>query len=376
MGANYPRKIIHIDMDAFYASVEVRDHPKLTGLPVVVGGAPASRGVVAAASYEARKYGIRSAMPSARAARLCPQAVFLPPNFENYRAVSAQIHEIFQRYTGLVEGLSLDEAYLDVTQNRLGVPSATRLAQAIKREIVAETRLTASAGVAPNKFLAKVASEERKPNGLFVIRPQDVASFLLTLPVAKVPGVGQVTLERLKALNIATCGDLQGMPLAELVHRFGRRGEYFHQICRGNDDRPVEPSRERKSVSVEDTFAEDHDHLPWLLVKMRDLAERLARRMEQAEARGHTVTLKLRLADFRSFTRSRTLPHAVDDAETLFAVGRELYQQSGLAGQKLRLLGLGVSQLDGDPEPAEDLRQMTLWDGAAPDELASPGSLL
>ncbi len=372
MGADYPRKIIHIDMDAFYASVEVRDNPQLTGLPVVVGGPPASRGVVAAASYEARKYGIRSAMPSARAARLCPQAVFLRPNFEKYRAVSGQIHDIFQRYTDLVEGLSLDEAYLDVTRNHLGVPSATRLAQAIKRDILAETRLTASAGVAPNKFLAKVACEERKPNGLFVIRPQDVAAFLLTLPVAKVPGVGQVTLERLQALGVATCGDLQRLSLAELVHHFGRRGEYFYQICRGSDDRPVEPSRDRKSVSVEDTFAEDHDSAPWLLDKLRDLAGRLADRMARAEARGRTVTLKLRLADFRIFTRSRTLPASVDDAETLFAVGRELYEQSGFTGQKLRLLGLGVSQLDGDPHGAEDGRQLSLWDGAPAE--APPGS--
>lgn len=372
MASDFPRKIIHIDMDAFYASVEVRDNPQLRGLPVVVGGPPGSRGVVAAASYEARKYGIRSAMPSARAHRLCPQAVFLPPHFGKYREVSGQIHAIFHRYTDLVEGLSLDEAYLDVTRNPVGMPSATRIAQAIKRDILAETRLTASAGVAVNKFLAKVACEERKPNGLFVIRPQDVAAFLLTLPVAKVPGVGHVTLARLKEQGIETCRDLQQRSLAELVHQFGRRGEWFYQICRGIDDRPVEPSRDRKSISVEDTFAEDHDGAGWLMEKLRDLAGRLAARIAAAETRGRTVTLKLRLADFRIFTRSRTLPESVGDEETLFAVGRELYEQSGLAGQKLRLLGLGVHQLDGEPGQEADGRQLTLFEPTAADESAPP----
>jgi DNA polymerase-4 len=371
MANNHPRKIIHIDMDAFYASVEMRDNPKLAGLPVVVGGPPDSRGVVAAASYEARKYGIRSAIPSARAYRLCPQAVFLRPNFEKYRAVSHTIHEIFHRYTDLVEGLSLDEAYLDVTRNRVGAPSATRIAQAIKRDILAETKLTASAGVAPNKFLAKVASEERKPNGLFVIRPQDVAPFVAALSVAKVPGVGHVTLERLKQLDIATCGDLQRVPLAALVHHFGRRGEYFYRIARGVDDRPVEPSRDRKSISIEDTFAEDHAAADWLMDRLKDLAERLGERMAQAEAKGRTITLKMRLADFRILTRSRTIAASTADAHTLLAVGRELYAQSGFTGQKLRLLGLGVSQLDGEPAGTEDGRQLSLW--SLPSAGAAPG---
>jgi DNA polymerase-4 len=371
MTASAPRKIIHIDMDAFYASVEIRDNPELAGLPVVVGGPPAGRGVVAAASYEARKYGIHSAMPSARAYRLCPQAVFLRPDFGKYQRVSAQIHGIFHRYTPLVEGVSLDEAYLDVTRNLAGEPSATRIAQAIKRDILAETRLTASAGVAPNKFLAKVASEERKPNGLFVIRPRDVAAFMLVLPVEKVPGVGQVTLKRLRSLGIATCGDMQRLSLAELTHHFGRRGEYFHRICRGIDGRPVEPERERKSVSVEDTFAEDHGEADWLLAKLEELARRLQARMAEAGAQGRTVTLKLKLADFRSFTRSRTLSHPVSDAATLCAVGRELFAQSGLAGQKLRLLGLGVSHLEDQPRSESGNRQLSLWDGAAAETLSA-----
>lgn len=363
MATGEPRKIIHIDMDAFYASVEIRDHPELAGLPVVVGGSPAGRGVVAAASYEARKYGIRSAMPSARAYRLCPQAVFLRPDFGKYQRVSAQLHAIFRRYTPLVEGLSLDEAYLDVTCNLVGESSATRIAQAIKRDILAETRLTASAGVAPNKFLAKVASEERKPNGLFVIRPRDVDAFMLALPVEKVPGVGKVTLAHLRSLGVVTCGDMQRLSLAELTHHFGRRGEYFHHICRGIDDRPVEPERERKSVSVEDTFAEDHGEADWLLAKLEDLARRLERRLVEADARGRTVTLKLKRADFRLFTRSRTLAHPVSDAATLCAIGRELLAESGLAGHRLRLLGLGVSHLDQQAPPEAGSRQLTLWDG-------------
>ena len=216
-----PRKIIHVDMDAFYASVEMRDNPALRGHPVVVGGAPNSRGVVAAASYEARKFGIHSAMPCAQAARRCPQAVFVPPNFDKYRHVSGQIHEIFQRYTALVEPLALDEAYLDVTRNMARTPSATRIAEQIKAAIRAETGLTASAGVAPNKFLAKVASEERKPDGLFVIRPEQVADFLVTLPLSRVPGVGPVTLAQLQELGATTCGQLQQVPLEVLAKKFG-----------------------------------------------------------------------------------------------------------------------------------------------------------
>jgi DNA polymerase-4 len=360
------RKIVHIDMDAFYASVEARDNPALRGRPVVVGGAPDSRGVVAAASYEARRFGIRSAMACARAYRLCPQAVFIPPNFEKYRAVSRHIHEIFHRYTDQVEGLSLDEAYLDVTRNRIGSPSATRIAQAIRREIQAETGLTASAGVAANKFLAKVACEVKKPNGLFVIRPEDVPAFLPTLPVAKVPGIGEVTRRELAELGVTTCGDLQRLSLADLARRFGKRGEFFFRMARGLDDRPVVPHRAAKSFAVEDTFAQDHDEPEWLQAKLAELAQRLSQRLAAAGTQGRTVTLKLRLTDFSSFTRARTLRLPTAEAERLTEVAAELFDASGLAGEKLRLLGLGVSQLDRAPAPPPGARQLTLWDAPAP----------
>ncbi len=358
-------KVIHIDMDAFYASVEMRDDPSLRGRPVVVGGSPQSRGVVAAASYEARRFGIHSAMPCARAYRLCPAAVFIPPDFEKYHAVSRQIRDIFHRYSPLVEPLSLDEAYLDVTDNHQANPSATRIAQAIKEDILRETQLTASAGVAPNKFLAKIASDENKPDGLFVIRPQDVAQFVGKLPLRKVPGIGNATLRVFEGMGIATCGELAALPLAQLTHRFGKRGAHFHRIARGIDDRPVEPYRERKSVSIEDTFADDHDEPEWLLERLADLSERLADRLKAAGVKGRTVTLKLRTAPFRTYTRSVTLDHHTDETAELLACATALYRQSGLMGQKLRLLGLGLHQLDNaPPEPLSEQQLVFPWCGA------------
>ena len=357
------RKIIHIDMDAFYASVEVRDQPGLRGLPVVVGGSPQSRGVVAAASYEARKFGIHSAMPSSRAQRLCPQVVFLRPNFEKYRAVSRQIREIFHRYTHLVEPLSLDEAFLDVTDNLVASPSATWIAQDIKSAIYAETALTASAGVSVNKFLAKIASEEKKPDGLFVIRPRDVQRFLKGLPLGKVPGIGRVTQQQFSALGVHTCGDLQGLSLDDLTARFGKRGNYFYRLARGEDDRPVEPHRERKSISIEDTFAEDHDDEDWLLDKLRELTGGLEKSCRAGGVKGRTVTLKMRLADFRIVTRRVTGPENLGDAAAILPLATRLYRDSGLAGQKLRLLGVGLSHLNTEgraPAPPVDDRQLGL----------------
>jgi len=341
------RKIIHIDMDAFYASVEVRDNPALKGLPVAVAGSPQGRGVVLAASYEARAYGVRSAIPTARALRLCPELVIVPPHFAKYQRVSQQIHAIFHRYTDLVEGLSLDEAYLDVTSNRPGLPSATDVARAIKRDIHEETGLTASAGVASTKFLAKVASEERKPDGLFVLRPEQVDAFLAKLAVGKVPGVGKVTQGQLEALGIRTCGDLRQWPLEALVHHFGRRGEYFYHMARGEDDREVEPNRERKSVGIEDTFPEDHAEPEWLLPKLAELASGLERRLAASGQAGRTVTLKIKLANFEVHTRSTTVAASVRRQEDLLAAGRTLLLNSGLLGQRVRLLGLSVSHLTG-----------------------------
>lgn len=356
------RRIIHVDMDAFYASVEIRDDPRLRGLPVVVGGPPNSRAVVAAASYESRKYGIRSAMPCAQAQRLCPEAVFVSPNFDKYRAVSRQIHEIFRRFTDLIEPLALDEAYLDVTENKPGIPSATWIAREIKARIRAETELTASAGVAPNKFLAKVASEERKPDGLFVIRPEDVAPFVQHLPLEKVPGVGPVTLKRLHELNVRTCGELQRVPADVLSQVFGKRGDFFHRIARGEDDRPVNPHRERKSISVEDTFARDQDDLAWLGGKLAELVHSLARRAEAAGVAGRTVTLKLRKADFSIHTRSITVPQPVRTAPEILPLAEQLWRDSGLAGARLRLMGVGLSHLAAPDAPAAGRQLGFVWE--------------
>ena len=361
---NAVRKIIHIDMDAFYASVEALDNPELRGKPIVVGGSPESRGVVAAASYEARAFGIHSAMPASRARRLCPQAIFLQPNFPRYRFVSGQIREIFHRYTDLVEPVSLDEAYLDVTENKFNEPSATRIAERIRVEIFAETGLTASAGVSVNKFLAKIASDMRKPNGMYVIRPQDVAGFVRTLPLGKVPGIGKATMATLEQMGLHTCGEMAALPLAELSYRFGKRGAWFYDLARGIDHRPVEATRERKSVSVEDTFPEDHADPAWLEEKLAALCEMLTHRLERAEARGRTVTIKLRTADFQTYTRSMTLEEYTEDQGLIHETALVLFRRSGFVGQPLRLLGVGLSQLEGE-EATGDTRQLAFpWAGA------------
>ncbi|MDH5751592.1 MAG: DNA polymerase IV [Deltaproteobacteria bacterium] len=342
------RKIIHVDMDAFYVSVEMRDNPALKGLPVVVGGSPQSRGVVAAASYEARRFGIHSAMPCSRAARLCPDLVFLAPDFNKYCAVSSQIQAIFRRYTDLVEPLSLDEAYLDVTRNHMGNPSATWIAREIRESIRTSTGLTASAGVAPNKFLAKVASEQNKPDGLFVIPPENVAEFVRGLPLASVPGIGRATQEKLSTLGLKTCGDMQALQAGELEFHFGKRGLWFHQVCRGIDDRPVVSERVKKSVSVEDTFSRDLDEPSQVREKLAELCRNLSVRLRKSGVRGRTITLKLRRPDFLTITRSRTISIYIDDAETLYAETLRLFQLSGMKGEKLRLLGVGLSNLDND----------------------------
>jgi DNA polymerase-4 len=346
-----PRRIIHVDMDAFYASVETRDRPELRGRPVIVGGPPGSRGVVASASYEARRFGVRSAMPSGTAFRLCPDAVFIHPDFEKYHQVSHQIQEVFHRYTPLVEPVSLDEAYLDVTDHLGSRPSATEVARAIKADIRAETQLTASAGVAPNKFLAKIASDEKKPDGLFVIRPQDVAVFVYKLPLGKIPGIGKATQAKLEEFGWHTCGDLQSVPVEKLTEIFGKRGGYFHNMVRGLDDRVVQPHRLRKSVGIEDTFAEDHADPAWLQAKLRELAQRLETRLRGSGLKGRTLTVKVRFSDFRTFTRSRTVEAHTDEAQAWLPVAQELFSASVKPGQALRLLGLSVAHLDNEPEP-------------------------
>jgi len=351
------RKIIHIDMDAFYASVAQRDDPALRGLPVIVAWR-GPRSVVCAASYEARRYGVRSAMPAARAARLCPDGVFVPPDFPRYRTVSAQVHEIFRRYTDLIEPLSLDEAYLDVTHNKPGLATATAVARAIRAEILAETALTASAGVAPNKYLAKIASDWRKPNGLFVIQPAEVEAFVAALPVSRLPGVGRATEEQLAALGVKTVAELRTIERAALVARFGRYGQRLHELARGLDDRPVVSDRPVQSISAEQTF--EHD-LPPALVEaaLPALAEQVWRAAARAERVGRTVVLKLKTADFRVLSRHVTPPTRPRGAEDILALGRQLLgrmpQEPAL---RYRLAGLGLANFI----DADDARQPALFE--------------
>jgi len=344
------RKIIHIDMDAFYASVEQRDDPQLRGKPVVVAWR-GNRSVVCAASYEARKFGVRSAMPAVRAERLCPNATFLPPDFPRYRAVSRQVREIFKRYTDLIEPLSLDEAYLDVSENKTGLPTATQVARAIREQIRTELNLTASAGVAPNKFLAKIASDWKKPNGLFVIQPEEVDSFLLPLAVNRLPGVGKVTEEKLKQLEVQTITDLRRMDVPTLESRFGRFGVRLYELARGIDNSAVIPDRPTQSISAEDTF--EHDVLLAETEPMiRKLAEHTwtASRKESRIAR--TVVLKLKTSEFKILTRSHTPNSPPASCEELTNIALSLRERVGLGPhQRFRLVGVGLSNFS-DPEDA------------------------
>ncbi|MBU8974821.1 DNA polymerase IV [Lysobacter sp. FW306-1B-D06B] len=350
-----PRKIVHVDMDAFYASVEQRDDPSLRGRPVVVAWRGA-RSVVCAASYEARRFGVRSAMPAIRAERLCPQAVFVPPDFTRYKAVSRQVREIFARHTDLIEPLSLDEAYLDVSATKTGLPTATATAQAIREAIREETHLTASAGVAPNKFLAKIASDWRKPDGLFVIRPHQVEAFLAPLPVGRLPGVGKVMEQKLEELGIATVADLRALGDAELESRFGRWGRRLHELSLGIDHHPVEPERPTLQISSEDTFERD-----LLLEEVEAHIERLAgktwdgysRELERDPDRiARTIVLKLKTADFRILTRSFTPPERPASVEQLTRIACDLRARVPLpADTRYRLVGVGLSGfIDRDEE--------------------------
>jgi DNA polymerase-4 len=344
------RKIVHVDMDAFYASVEQRDDAQLRGRPVVVAWR-GKRSVVCAASYEARRFGIRSAMPAVHAERLCPDAVFVPPDFTRYRAVSRLVREIFISHTDLVEPLSLDEAYLDVTENKTGLPTATRVASAIRKQIREELHLTASAGVAPNKFLAKIASDWRKPDGLFVIQPDEVDSFLPPLPVGRIPGVGKVTEARLAKLGILTVGELQGMDLPALESAFGSYGLRLHQLARGIDENPVVPDRPTQSVSAEDTFERDVP-LSETEPMIRRLAEKTwaASRKESRIAR--TVVLKLKTSEFKILTRSYTSPHPPSTCDELTNIALSLRERISLGPrQRFRLVGVGLSNFH-EPEDA------------------------
>ncbi len=331
-------------MDAFYASIEQRDYPELCGRPIVVGGS-GIRGVVASASYEARKFGVRSAMPGVIAKRLCPDLVFVKHRFEVYRAVSQQIRSIFFDYTDLVEPLSLDEAYLDVTNNKKSINSATLIAEDIRRQIAEETRLTASAGVSYCKFLAKIASDIHKPNGIKVIRPEEAISFLETLKIEKFHGIGKVTAKRMHQLGIHTGADLKKRTEIELVQRFGKAGRYYYQIARGVDEREVNPNRIRKSISTEKTFDKNLDKWEDLKAELEPMIQSVFDFMKEQINYGRTVTLKMKTARFQIITRSKTFGSEVKDFEVLHQTALELLENNYQEAGKIRLLGVAVSNL-------------------------------
>ncbi len=343
------RKIIHIDMDAFFASVEQRDNPELRGKPVAVGGG-SMRGVVAAASYEARTYGVRSAMPSVTAKRLCPPLIFVKGRFSAYREVSDTIREIFLSYTDLVEPLSLDEAYLDVTDPKRGPLSATLIAEAIRAEIFAATRLTASAGVSFNKFLAKVASDINKPDGLKVIHPHEAAAFLAALPVEKFHGIGKVTAARMHKMGYRTGGDLLPLSEIEMVQRFGKVGRYYFRIVRADDRRRVNPNRIRKSIGAERTFKQDLELRSDMRAKLRFLAGIIHEYMTERNNFGRTLTLKLKTPDFVIHTRSRSFTQPIRKLKDLVQTAYELLDENIDEVPRVRLLGLSVSNLERENE--------------------------
>lgn len=350
------RKIIHIDMDAFYASVEQRDFPEYRGKPLVVGGKPDSRGVVATASYEARQFGIRSAMSCNKAYQLCPTAIFVYPRFDAYSAVSKSIREIFSRYTDLIEPLSLDEAYLDVTEDKLGIGSALDIAKSIKDAIKNELNLTASAGVSINKFVAKVASDMNKPDGLTFIGPSKIEAFMEKLPVEKFFGVGKVTAAKMKAMQITTGADLKKLTEVQLLAQFGKSGKFYYQIVRGIDNRPVQPHRETKSVGAEDTLAEDTNDDAVMHDLLKQISETVAKRLEKYGLKGKTVTLKIKFSDFKLITRSRSFSNAIDSAEVMYAEAIKLLNEAEIGNAKVRLLGITLSRFYDDvlPEKIQD----------------------
>ena len=340
------RKIIHLDMDAFYASVEMRDNPRLKSLAVAVGGDPGRRGVIATANYKARKYGVRSAMPSWKAKQICPDLVIVPPDFDKYKQESRAIHEIFHSFTDLIEPLSLDEAYLDVSDAEMFRGSATLIAKEIRRRIWEERRLTASAGVAPNKFLAKVASDWKKPNGMFVILPEEIEEFVKELPIGKIWGIGKVTAQKLHMLDIRTCGELRQLDIVQLEKHFGSRAWSLHELCRGIDSRPVTVERTRKSLSVESTFLHDLDTLDACLEQLPELYRRLMARYGKISSQYEIKKpfVKVKFADFTTTTVESVLFPLSDLASynALIRIGWERKKQP------VRLLGLGVSLNTGE----------------------------
>ena len=352
------RKIIHVDMDAFYASVEQHDNPDLRGKPIAVGGG-SDRGVVAAASYEARKYGVRSAMPSVTAKRLCPDLIFVKSRFDRYREVSAQIREIFHDYTDLVEPLSLDEAYLDVTENKYNFPSATIIAYEIRRRIYETTGITASAGISVNKFIAKIASDYNKPNGQKTIVPEEIIEFLEELEIRKFHGIGKVTAEKMYQFGIFTGKDLKRKSPEFLVENFGKSGSHYYKIVRGIHKSPVKPDRIRKSLGAERTFSENISSEVFMKERLIQIAEEIEKRIAKSDVSGKTVTLKIKYRDFKTQTRSKTLPYFIRDKHTILNTAIELMEQESFR-ESVRLLGITLSNLNTGEEEESDFVEVQL----------------
>jgi DNA polymerase-4 len=349
------RKIVHIDMDAFFASIEQKDNTAFKGKPLIVGGKPQSRGVVAACSYEARRFGIHSAMPCSQAARLCPQAIFTRPRMDRYREISMQVMAIFRRYTELVEPLSLDEAFLDVTINSHNHPSATILAERIRGQIYRELQLTASAGVSFNKFLAKVASDFNKPNGLTTIPPEKAIDFLSLLPIRKFFGVGRITEKKMLSLGIRTGHDLRQMAEEQLISHFGKTGSFLYHIVRGIDDRPVEPTRIRKSIGSETTLSADTDNRDEISTILVQLAEQVGQLLRKKQTGGYTLTLKVRYRDFTTITRSQTVRTPICSSTGILSLVPGLLAATNAGTIKVRLLGLSISKLIGQKRVPQQL---------------------
>ena len=350
-------------MDAFYASVEQRDNPEYRDKPLVVGGLPQGRGgVVATASYEARKFGIRSAMPSKQALQLCPHAIFVTPRFAAYKEVSQKIREIFSRYTDLIEPLSLDEAYLDVSNDKLNIGSAIEIAQQIKLAIKNELNLTASAGVSINKFVAKIASDIKKPDGLTFIGPSAIEAFMENLPIEKFYGVGKVTADKMKKQGLFTGADLKKLSIQDMTTRFGKAGAFYYDIVRGIDEREVQPHRETKSMGAEDTFAFDLTSIDEMHAELEKIARTVNERLLRYQLKGRTVTLKIKYSDFRQITRSQSLSSCIDDFDTLFGTAKQLLAVTDVTTTRIRLLGITVSNFSpilSKPKPKTD--QLSLF---------------
>jgi DNA polymerase-4 len=339
------RRIIHIDMDAFYASVEQRDNSKYRGVPIAVGGDPSKRGVIAASSYEARSYGVKSAMSSNKAKQLCPDLIIVPPRFDAYKAVSKSMHEVFSNYTTKIEPLSLDEAYLDVTESCFDIYIAAEVAKEIRDTIFQNTGLRSSAGISINKFLAKVASDVNKPNGQKVIAPKEISSFLSTLPLTRFHGIGVKTLAKMNSCGINTSNDLKERSREELMERFGKAGLYYFNISRGIDEREVKPDRERKSIGSEQTFEQDLHNLSQMINELEKVGAEVLNRMHSNSIYGQTLTLKVKYHDFNQVTRSKTLSTLFTEKEIINKVAKELLFQTDVSEKPVRLLGLSVSNL-------------------------------